>query len=343
MANPLWKDYYVTLGTDDGITFRIVVGRNTIYTGKSHIRPGETENRIRINDICADYLQNVLSTLSQAEFDAIDLPVTFSVQILTVLMDGDPPEWVRVENVQFINDWSYDRSYNAKTMGMAFPINGHIDARQWLVWTGLNVSQITVNLFYKNGTSSRVTIPVAISADFNEVNSDFARSVRSAGSGTAVFNLAAWKNLDRVQVLPGTTYRVVSDCKRYVLYYVNAYGGWDSLLIEGNVKETDTITRYTREKEYDNRNVQNRGTQNYANEIVKSYNLVTGWLSDDEASRMHHLINSTEVYLYDIITQEMTPVVIPSTSCEYKTYKNNGCKLVNYTIKVDVAHNRVRR
>ena len=95
--------------------------------------------------------------------------------------------------------------------------------------------------------------------------------------------------------------------------------------------------------EYDNRNVQNRGTQNYANEIVKSYNLVTGWLSDEEASRMHHLINSTEVYLYDIITQEMTPVVIPSTSCEYKTYKNNGCKLVNYTIKVDVAHNRVRR
>ena len=343
MANPLWKDYYVTLGTDDGIIFRIVVGANTIYTGKSHIRPGETENRIRINDICADYLQSVLPTLSQAEFDAIELPVTFSVQILKELMDGDPLEWVKVANVQFINDWSYDRTYNAETMGMAFPVNGHIDARQWMVWTGLNVSRVTANLFYKNGTTSQVYIPVSISDSFNgESNSDFVRAVRSAGGKTAVFNLTAWKNLDRIQV-KGTTYRVVSDCKRYVLYYVNAYGGWDSLLIEGNIKETDTITRYTREKEYDNRNVQNRGTQNYANEIVKSYNLVTGWLSDEEASRMHHLINSTEVYLYDIITQEMTPVVIPSTSCEYKTYKNNGCKLVNYTIKVDVAHNRVRR
>ena len=55
MANPLWKDYYVTLGTDDGIIFRIVVGENTIYTGKSHIRPGETENRIRINDMVLYY------------------------------------------------------------------------------------------------------------------------------------------------------------------------------------------------------------------------------------------------------------------------------------------------
>ena len=343
MANPLWKDYYVTLGTDDGIIFRIVVGENTIYTGKSHIRPGETENRIRINDICADYLRNVLPTLSLAEFNAIELPVTFSVQKFVVVMDGDPPEWVDVADVQFINDWSYDRSYNAETMGMVFPINGHIDARQWLVWTGLNVSQVTADLYYKDGTSSQVIITVTTSAGFNEdFNSDFVRAVRSAGSGTAVFNLAAWENLDRIQV-NGTTYRVVSDCRRYVLYYVNAYGGWDSLLIEGNVKETDTITRYTREMEYDNRNVQNRGTQNYANEIVKSYNLVTGWLSDEEASRMHHLINSTEVYLYDIITQEMIPVVIPSTSCEYKTYKNNGCKLVNYSINVDVAHNRVRR
>ena len=178
--------------------------------------------------------------------------------------------------------------------------------------------------------------------DVNEhCNADFARSARSAGCGTAVFNLAAWENLDRVQV-NGTTYKVVSDCRRYVLYYVNAYGCWDSLLLEGNVKETDAITRYTREVEYDNRNVQNRGTQNYANEIVKSYNLVTGWLSDDESHRIHHLLNFIVVCLYDINTQEMIPVVIPSTSCEYKTYKNNGCKLVNYTIKVDVAYNRVR-
>lgn len=336
---PIWKDYFVTLGTGVVIPFRIRVqdqSGDIIYNGKSHIKPGKTNNSIRINDICADYLTNALPALSQAEFSALSFPLNFVVEAFL-------QDWNVAGQVQFMNDWSYDDSYNPATMGMSFPVNGRIDSRQWLVYTVYNASTITATLTFTDGTTSQVIIPVEISADFSDdFNTDFARSARAAGSGTAVFDLSAWDNVASVTI-NGKTWEVVTDCREWVVYYVNAYGGWDSLLIEGNVKETDTITRYTREMEYDNRNVQNRGTQNYANEIVKSYNLVTGWLSDEEASRMHHLINSTEVYLYDIITQEMIPVVIPSTSCEYKTYKNNGCKLVNYTINVDVAHNRVRR
>lgn len=336
---PIWKDHYVTLGTGDVMQYRIRVqdqGGEIIYNGTSHIKPGATENSIRINDICADYLTNALPALSQAEFSALSFPLNFLVEAYGI-------EWKNVGEVQFLNDWSYDNSYDPATMGMAFPVNGRIDARQWLVYTAYNATSITATLTFSDGTTMQVVIPVAISADFNnDFNNDFAISARSAGSGTAVFDLSAWENVVAITI-NGKTWNVVTDCREWVLYYVNAYGGWDSLLIEGNTIEMDNLTRYTRDVEYDNRDIRNRGTQNYVNEISKSFTLHTSWMSDSESLRMHHLLNSPEVYLYNINTGDMLPVVLNSTTTEYKTYKTNGGKLVNYTIVATLAQERVRR
>ena len=339
-ARPIWKDVYVTLGTGDSILYRVILSDTSevIYSGRAYKRPGETNITARVNDICADYLVNVLPYLSQAQFTLITLPVTFLVQA-----SSDGSAWTTKGTLQFLNDWSYDYGYDPATMGMSFPINGHIDSRMPIVWTGLSVSQVTITVYDTNGQSSQVIIPVAISNDFNaDFNSDFSRSVRSAGSGTAVFYPTAWDNVDRI-IIGSSTFKVVTDCAKYALYYVNAHGGWDSFLIEGNTMEADTLKRYTREMVYDNRDIQNRGIQNYVNEVTKGFTFHTGWLLHDQGERMHHLINSTDVYLYDIASQEMIPVTIPMTSCEYRTFKNQGNRLVNYTIQVEVAQNRIRR
>lgn len=341
MAAPIWKDYYVTLLEDasvNSILYRICIGNDVLYQGKAFLRPGEEDIVVRINDICADYLQNVLPTLSQAEFTALTLPVTF-----TIKKSSDGSTWTTADSVAFLNDWSYDYDYVAATMGMAFPINGHIDSRMPLVWTGLNVSTIQATIYKSNGTTSNVYIPVAISNDFNaDFNADFSKSVRSAGSGTAVFFVEAWGDLDKV-VINGVTYPVVTSCARYALYYVNAYGGWDTFLIEGNTLEADSLTRHTRAVEYDNRNIQNRGRENYVNEVNKTFTFHTGWLTGDQGERMHHLLNSPDVYLYDIAREEMIPVILTNTATEYKTYKNQGNRLANYTIQAEVAQYRVRR
>lgn len=338
-AVPIWKDHFTTLGTGDSIRYRIILADTSavIYSGRAYKRPGETNILARINDICADYITNVLPQLSQAEFTRISLPVTFRVQTLS------GSTWSTKESVQFTNDWSYDYSYNAATMGMSFPITGNIDIRMPIVWTGLNVSQVNATIYYTDGRYARVIIPVAISNDFNaDFNSDFSKSVRSAGSGTAVFLPSAWDNVARI-VVGSSTFRVVTDCAKYALYYINAYGGWDSLLIEGSTMEVDNLKRYTREMVYDNRDIQNRGIQNYVNEIDKGFTFHTGWLLHDQGERMHHLINSPDVYLYDIAAGEMIPVIIPMTSCEYRNFKNNGNMLVDYTIQVQIAQNRIRR
>ena len=340
MAVPIWKDNFVNLGLGDSILYRIALSDTgeVIYSGKAFKRPGETDILVRINEICADYLENVLPQLGQAEFTLLTLPVTFKVQ-----KSSDGSSWTDAASVQFLNDWSYDYDYDAATMGMSFPINGHIDARMPIVWTGLDVSSVEATIIDGNGQESHVIIPVAIANDFNaDYNSDFARSVRTAGSGTAVFMVDAWDNVAKV-IVGNSTFEVVSDCARYALYYVNAYGGWDCFLVEGNSLEADSLKRYTREMVYDNRDVQNRGIDNYVNEITKGFTLMTGWLVGDQGQRMHHLINSPDVFLYDIAEGEMIPVTIPMATCEYKTFKNQGNRLANYTLQVEVAKNMVRR
>lgn len=336
MAHPIWKDYYVNLGTAESIQFRILVGRDVIYTGKAYKRPGKTNNEIRINDICADYLENVFPELVGTTFTGNEY-VTFVVQALS------GTTWKNKSEVQFDINWSYDYDYNPATMGMAFPVNGNIDIRQWVIYTAYNAATITATIQLVNGESFSVLIPVEISNDFNsDSNSDFAKSVRASQTGTAVFDVSQYGDVHSITI-GNKTFKVVNSCHKYVLYYVNAYGGWDSFLIEGNHIVSDNITRHTRETEYDNRNIQNRGRHNYVNEIVKSMTLHTSWLSDEQSMRMHHLFNSTEVYLYDMETKQMIPVILSNSTTDYKTYKSNGGKLVNYAINVTIAQEMIRR
>lgn len=337
MTQPIWKDYYVELGATDVAEYRITCNGEVIYTGKAWRRPGEDYVSVKINGICANYLQNVLPKLSPSKFSTMELPVTFEVEAISGGV------WMTKASVRFLYDYSYDSSYDAATMGMAFPINHKVSLHQWVVWSGLDVSEVSASVEFADGSSMKVIIPVAISQDFNaDFNNDFTIAVRTAASGTAVFKPAAWGKVTAMTI-NGVKYDVVDNCNRYVLYYLNAYGGWDSLLIEGNHKEIDNLKRHTREVEVDNRSVSNRSRVNYVNEVEKMMTLHTSWMTDEQSLRMHHLWNSTNVYLYDMEADEMIPVLLNSATTEYKTYKNNGRNLVNYTIEATYANKRIRR
>lgn len=332
----LWKDYFVNLGTASAYQFRIKVGDDVIYSGRAYKRPGQLNVRIRINDICADYLQYALPRIAADEFTNVTIP-TFVVQILS------GTTWTQKASVQFLYDWSFDPDYDPETMGVAAPINGRIDLRQWLIYSVVEADEITAYVHKKDGTVVTVTVPVTIPGDFSDdFNYDFSRIIHSTGTGTVVFDLSDYGDVDHV-IIDNWRYQVVGDCYEYALYYVNAYGGWDALLIEGSNKVVDNITRHTRDVEYDNTSGSARGRQDYVNEIEKTYSLVTGWLSDEESAKMHHLMNSPLVYLGEIGTGHMLPIVLTNSQTEYKTYKNNGAKLVNYTIEATLAQDRIRR
>lgn len=335
---PIWKDIYVSTGIKrDTMRFRIYAGDVLVYEGVSHLRPGEATHTLRINDICSDYLENTLPSLTETSFQAITMPVKFKVTC-----EVGEGTFAAAFVVYVYKDWSYDDSFDVLKLGLAHPINARVDARQWLIHTFFSRTEAEALITLTDGTSWKLVKGLP-SNDFNDdFNEDFARSTATAGAGSMVIDLSKLQKVASVTI-DGLTYTVTVGCGRYVLHYLNAYGGWDSLLIEGNSVKDDTLTRYTLKAEYDNRLSQNRGERNYLNEIERRMTLHTGWLTDEESMRMHHLLGSTDVYLEDLEFKKVHPVVIEDTSFSYKTYKNNGCKLVNYEIIVKLAQNRIRR
>lgn len=131
-----------------------------------------------------------------------------------------------------------------------------------------------------------------------------------------------------------------NSCGEIALYYKNRKGGWDSFLIEGNVTKKDEYTKYTYNRSFNNNTLEfENGT--YHSQIITSYVLNTGWLSDQESDNLaFNLLSSNEVYLHNLCTDKVYPVVIKDNSATYKTYKNNSRKLVNYQINVEESQRK---
>lgn len=340
MAHPIWKDYYYEFEEDE-VSFRIKTNDTdgeVIYTGKAFARPNSTGVKIRVNDICADYIEQALPVWGK-EFNEYAYTKTFLLEY------DDEGTWTPDSTVTFYNDWSYDYEYLASRDGFSFPINDLLDARQFLVFSlETDDPSINVTVSFLDGTSITKIVTVHRTADFNDdFNEDFAIFEMSASEGTVVIDLSKLANVASIEI-EGVTFPVDNSlCNTHAIYYVNAYGGWDSLLLKGRASQKDNYVRHTMKVGYDNTTIEGRGTVNYANEVQKTFTLQSGWISELGASRMHHLLGSTMVYLQDLATGEMMPVIITNSECEYKTHAGEGNKLINYTIEASLAQERVRR
>lgn len=333
MATQIWKDYEVTLGSGDSESFTIRTSTSTddiIYTGKAWKKPGESYVKVIINDICADYMRQVMPEISTTGLVSCDTYIkTFYVYVGTT----------QKASVEFLLDYSYnyELANSANPYAMSELIDNTIDTRMPIIHT-MRSSTATLN-YYDVGNSFDLSFDLS----FDVINSqpvsisglgNYVRKSTPADKGhAATFQEAAgW-----------TTYYFDDTCAKYALYYVNEYGGWDSLVMRGGFKRVDRYKRFEMKRKYNNAVVANRGRHNYANEETFAFELRTAFLTDAQASRMHHLIGSTLVYMYDLEEGLMHPVVITDNSCEYKTYKNNGHKLVQYIINVEIAKEQTRR
>ena len=314
MPTPIWKDYEVSFGAIDEADYTIETGGDTIFSGHAVRRPDQAQLTVRINDICADFLAHALPGITTQAAANDPCCATFAVK------DGGG---TTVDSVEFIADWSYVPGHTVTNL--ADPVNGRVSANQALVASVASSSAVTVSLRYASGSTGSVTL-------------------NNAGGPVQVVSipLANIANLAAVTVA-GKTYEVVPACARYALLYVNAFGGWDTLLMEGRSSEVDNYGRYTMRERYDNSVRSARGTAEYVNEVTRHWTLRTGWLRDAQAFRMHHVLGSVHVWLYDIEEGALLPVIVTDTNCEYKTYRGQGGKLVSYTIDVELAQSMVRR
>jgi len=314
MPASIWKDYEVSFGNVAEADYTIETNGAEIFSGHAVRRPDTAQLLVRINDVCADYLSHILPSVTARGAANDPCAVTFTVKDA----GGNT-----VDAVQFVDDWSFD--YDHPVSALSDPINGHLSAAQALVFSVLSSAATPVTLRFKDGTTQ-------------------ALSIASTGGPVQVVSvpLSSIANLAGITA-GGRSYTIVDACHRFALLYVNAFGGWDTLLMEGLSMAADGYTRHLMAQRYDNNAASARGIKEYVNEVARRWTLRTGWLSDGEAQRMHHVFGSTTVYLYDIPAGVAVPVTIGDDTCEYKTYRNTGAQMVNYTITANLAQELIRR
>ena len=129
----------------------------------------------------------------------------------------------------------------------------------------------------------------------------------------------------------------------YALYYLDARGGWDAFLIEGNSVRTDKIGRHQYNKTYNNQTIEYE-KNTYISEIETSWKLTTGILDDEQGHKLcWNLLSSNRVYLHDLKADKIVPVVITNSQNVYNTYKNSDQQPIQYQIEVVESQTKLRK
>lgn len=340
---PIWKDKTVALGSGDYSDFEVRLDSSSgeaIFSGRSYKRPGDNYPVVRINDVCAPYLDPGLGTFATnpggGGMRANDVSRAF------VVLYYSGGSWTEAETVYFYADWSFDYDFALPaSLLLGDPVRLLLDRRQLLLQShAAYVSGENVVTYYKDdGTTFTETLTGV------------------AAPGFGYKNLAAYSANDYVGIKIGTgpKYDVVQGCgPRWAVYYINAYGGWDTVLLTRKAIRTDNLDRHTRVTDYDNSDRSARSRRDYAVEYAAEWEFHTDWLTEDESSRMHHLLNTPEAWLLDLedVTpgsvgippvSHLIPAVLTNTDTPHKTRWSEEGRLIQYTITARVAQEFVRR
>lgn len=208
-----------------------------------------------------------------------------------------------------------------------------------------NNDNCTYHINYYSLTSGQTytattSFPVITDAKSNIINikcgySDINSDVDPTKEMELVINASNMSIIHSIKIKP----ELCNGNELNYLKFINKYGCWDKIFIRGKVQE---VSKYTSDLykfndiNYDNMTYDKTGTYHKLNTNGRtSYILNTSWVMEGHNKQFDELKNSEYVYYNDI------PVVVTDTEHQFKTHKND--KLINYTINIDVAYDKINK
>ena len=303
---PIWRETSINQPTPAGLNYvdySVLDYDKVIYTGRAYAYPGETTIDIQLNDTIANYLGNGI-IFEEGVQEIPEYLKMFNV----VSSDGLSASYT------VYNSWSYqDTDY-----WLSDPIDTRVSCKQWLPVSFINID------------NSFVTINDVVYAG-NEVNKAYTAMARLSNVSTPTFTVSGGDGTSR-------TYTITDG--EYVLYYCNKWGGWDSILLNATSKKTDTVETYSYRRKAGYGDFNKVDYQKY---ITPTWNLKTKIFFGNEGKKMDNLLESTMLYLHNLITDEIIPVVITNSSCDYLNYTNNKRQPYSYEITVEESYGKIRK
>lgn len=317
---PIWKD--TTVSFEGNTLYKVFDGDKLIYQGRTY------GGDVYINRILKSYVEDNVDITSPIEFGGRFMSnnsyKTFKIQIP---IDGEYTDYYIVRTYL---DYSYENTDNHQ---LSKPISTILDDRQIFLFTGLNsYKDDSQTLMFQNYTphphiSGGITRYFQLEKGIYTYMYD-----KLVPSGVIVDYSGDVKY-----------FKVKRTCAKYACYYLNKYGGWDSMLFVGrSTKESAANTISQFKKDVDNSTKEFQYTD-YQRVKKISYKLNTNYLTDAQSAMMHNLLDSNKVYLHNLETGEIFPVTIVTNSYEVKTYFNQKRKLYTYTIDFTKSQEQVIR
>lgn len=274
---------------------------------------------ININRLVDDY---IYSELVQTEINNWEsMYKGFCIATLYDITQGTQ----ELETTHYLwNDWSGREKRYDYTRSLNDPINGK----------GCK-GMIIPFCVYKDTNDSKVFSIVQIDKDGVSTRLDLADPLEPFNMMTdTYYDISKVSYLLDDEVLYSYD---MNHCGQGALIYRNRFGGWDSFLLEGNIKKTDNYGKLNyRTKDILHHNEKRTDSV----DIDCTYEAYTGWLSDEEAERLtYHLASSPKVYFQDLNhpDEEIIPVRMTLANAEYKKFRNRKT-LVNYTITFEKGY-----
>lgn len=322
--SPIWKDVEYEFAGDTvyGLyveTYYRLPGNagmqtvdNLIFKGRAYAAPDELTVKVNINKICQNYMTD--------HPDIFDGAVVYYHNFQKFKLKNE--YGTLLHTYYFVGDWSYEElELGIKTN----PITPFLGAGQRLFFSALAQEQkgIKWGMYYTDGTPEYHNTEYVT----NELQTNVVVASRNKNVGTFYFG-------DKM-------YSVVPKCQcKYVIYYMNPYGGFDWFAVTGRVNRKDTLQTYSISQNYNNTTT-GFGKKRYLSTINVNYEVNTQWLTEEQSDRMWELIESNCVWLHNLTTDKIIPVVITDTEVEHKQ-KTNSKRMLSYTINMEHSQTRER-
>lgn len=327
MTIPVTQDTPITFsGTGDTQAFSVSIDGRVIYNGRLSRKPGESTFTTYINRIVKDYLS------ARIELSTSSPLIEQPYYAREVTISPTPSNGIR--NYKVYADYSYDDGNVVvvdETCSSSMPLSHIVDPRQRLITSFVDLTdaeQAYVEL--RDGSGN--TVQSCKGKKCATINQQLGE--RYIGKSFDVYDDREGRVL--------AAYKCERTCANYALYYLNAHGGYDHLLLTGNVKRVDNLTRSTIIRDVNSTTLAH-GKSDISVSIQRTWELATDMLTDAQLALTHHVLGSPHAYLHDLNTREIVPVVITANRADFKSYRNQGGKLSNLTLTVEEATKRERR
>lgn len=327
MAIPIWKDTYASYVTfADSQAFTISVDGQIIYNGRLVKKPGEIGLTTYVNRLVKDYLS--------AKIDFVKGQIVHAQDNYVREFTIDPATTAGVSAYKFYCDYGYEEGGVAdNTLSViSRPLHNVVDPRQIFFCTFADLGENTthsVKVRLRNGKRILAeSLPNKVQTFTLQLYAYMVDNI------IEIYDDMASKVL--------ASYEVRNTCAEYCLYYLNAHGGYDHLLINGTTLRSDNIKRTEITRVVDNTTLKH-GRNDVHTEITRTWRLNTGHLTDAQWANTHHLLGSTHVFLHNLDSGEIVPVVIKANKADFNTYRNKGRKMSQLSIDVEESTKRERR